>query len=199
MTEKIDDRAKIEALLFAYGEPLSAQAISQALGITEAEVQEIVSCWSTELQADPRSGLSLIGHNQTYQLVTKPEYGAMIETFLKKDFTQELSPAALETLTIVLYRGPLSRSEIDYIRGVNSSFMVRSLLLRGLVERLPDPNKKHLFVYQPSFALLRFLGLVTVTALPDYESFHKKYEDLLAESRAQESELINQDVQNQPE
>ena len=184
-------KAKIEALLFAHGEPISLTNLAQALGLRPEEVRDIMNTWSLSLATNPESGLCIIAHNDAYQLVTKQEYGPLVEDFMKKDFSQELSPAALETLTIILYRGPLSRSEIDYIRGVNSSFMVRTLLLRSLVERIADTKSRHFFVYQASFSLLRLLGIQSPSELPDYEELQKKYEDILAH--------VSSESQNNPE
>lgn len=181
--------SKAQALLFAYGEPLSAQAIAEAIGLPLEQVRSLMEQWANQLRADSQQGLCLLCHADTYQLVTKPEYSELIESFMKKDFSQSLSPAALETLTIILYRGPLSRSEIDYIRGVNSGFMVRSLLLRGLVDRLPGTKAKRFFVYQASCELLRFFGLQAVTDLPDYAFLHEKYETVLA--NLPKEEIIN--------
>jgi segregation and condensation protein B len=86
---------------------------------------------------------------------------------------KDLGKAGLETLSIVLYQGPLSRSEIDYIRGVNSQFIMRNLLIRGLVEKVDNPVDRRSFLYKPTLALLGYLGVSTVTDVPDYETVRK--------------------------
>jgi segregation and condensation protein B len=84
--------------------------------------------------------------------------------------------AGLETLSIVLYLGPVSRSEIDYIRGVNSNFILRNLLMRGLVERIEHETDKRSLKYRPTFELLSFLGIGSVEELPEYETTRAEIE-----------------------
>ena len=175
-------KSAIEALLFAYGEPVSAKKLAELTDTKIEQVFEVLGELDTELRQTSNRGLMLLNNNESYQLATKPENSIFVEKLVKQDFQEELSPASLEVLTIVLYRGSLSRSEIDYIRGVNSSFTVRSLMLRGLIERLPDTVGHHLFLYSPSFALLQFLGVAAVKDLPDYAVLNKKYEEILAAS-----------------
>ena len=77
----------------------------------------------------------------------------------------------METLSIVTYAGPMTRAELEYIRGVNSSFTMRNLLIRGLIERYPDPKRTNVFIYKPSFDLLKHIGISKVEDLPEYEKF----------------------------
>jgi segregation and condensation protein B len=102
---------------------------------------------------------------------TRGEAGALIQTLAKEELSKDLGKAGLETIAIVLYQGPVTRARIDYIRGVNSSFMLRHLLVRGLVERTPNPEDQRSYLYQPSFALLQQLGLKRLEDLPNYEAF----------------------------
>jgi len=94
-----------------------------------------------------------------------------LENFIKEEFKENLSPASLETLSIIVYLGPLSRAEIDYYRGVNSSFILRSLLIRGLIERYSDPKRANVYLYVSSFDLLKYLGVSKKEDLPDYGKF----------------------------
>ena len=84
-----------------------------------------------------------------------------------------LTPASLETLAIIAYLGPCNRALIEYVRGVNSTFILRSLMIRGLVERKPDPKRMNTFLYQVSFDFLRHMGLTRQGDLPDYEKYRK--------------------------
>ena len=86
---------------------------------------------------------------------------------------------SLETLSVIAYKGPIRRSEIDYIRGVNSSFMVRNLLMRGLVERMRDSKDSRLYIYRISREFLKFLGITSISDLPEYGSFAQKLEEFL--------------------
>ena len=83
---------------------------------------------------------------------------------------KDLSKATLETLSIVLYKNGATRAEIDYIRGVNSTFSLRALSVRGLVEKIQDPSDNRRFIYKPTFELLSFMGVTKVEELPEYET-----------------------------
>ena len=103
-------------------------------------------------------------------LGTAPELSGLIEDLQKEELNKELSKASLETLSIVLYKNGASRAEIDYIRGVNSSFTLRALSIRGLVEKITDPKDSRRYIYKPSFELLSYMGIKSVDELPDHAS-----------------------------
>ena len=92
----------------------------------------------------------------------------MIEDLQKEELNKDLSKASLETLSIVLYKNGVSRAEIDYIRGVNSSFTLRALSVRGLVEKTVDSKDNRRYIYKPSFELLSFMGVKSIEELPEY-------------------------------
>ncbi len=175
---KIDNQklvAAIEAVLFVYGEPLEIKRIAKILALKESEVETALGELSEKLK-DENRGLTLIRENpgalsKKVQLATKKEFTPLLENFIKEEFKENLTPASLETLSLIAYLGPVSRSEIDYYRGVNSSFILRSLLLRGLIDRFSDSQKGNVFLYQPSFDLLKYLGLSKIEELPEYEKF----------------------------
>jgi len=152
--------------------PLSG---GQAKGekVSEAEVKEAVS----ELQKkySEGGGLNLIFSDspagQKVQLATKSEFAPLMEEFIKDEFKEDLTPASLETLSLIAYLGPISRAQIDYYRGVNSSFILRNLLMRGLVERYTDPQRANVYFYQASFDLMKYLGISKMEDLPEYEKF----------------------------
>ncbi|MEK7503143.1 MAG: SMC-Scp complex subunit ScpB, partial [Patescibacteria group bacterium] len=77
-------------------------------------------------------------------------------------------------------KGPVKRSEVEYIRGVNSSFMLRNLLIRGLIERVRDPKDSRSYVYRVSRDFLKFLGITSISDLPEYGSFAKKLEEFIS-------------------
>ncbi len=79
-----------------------------------------------------------------------------------------MGKASLETLTIILYRGPITKSQIDYIRGVNSNFILRGLLIRGLIEREKNPDDERGFIYKPAIELITHLGIGSLSGLPEY-------------------------------
>src|SRR5207253_1777638 len=99
-------------------------------------------------------GLSLVETESEVALVTRSEVSGLIETLAKEELDRDLGKAGLETLSIILYYGPLARREIDYIRGVNSTFILRNLLVRGLVERVTNEKDQRSFLYKSSLDLL---------------------------------------------
>jgi segregation and condensation protein B len=121
----------IESLLFVAGEPQSASALAKTLGVGEGAVKKAIA----QLRADYEArGLQVQDDNGRYQLVTRPEYGPYVQAFLGAEAEQKLSRAALETLTIIAYRQPCTRGEIEAIRGANSDRLVATLEQRGLIE-----------------------------------------------------------------
>lgn len=163
--------AKLEALLFIYGEPMTYKKIVKMLEIAEKDVKELVSNLKDALNQDSR-GLSLVLDAEKAQLVTKPGFGNMLQKIVKEEVSETLTPASLETLSIITYTGPISRAEIEYIRGVNSTFILRNLLIRGLIERSVDPKKSNVYLYNPSLDFLKFIGISKVEDLPEYQKFN---------------------------
>ena len=114
-------------------------------------------------------GLTLIQTDTEVMLGTAKEFSPLIEQLTKEELSRDLGKAGLETLSIVLYQGPISRADIDYIRGVNSQFILRNLLIRGLVERIDNPKDARSFLYKTTLDLLAHLGISKVEDLPEYE------------------------------
>ena len=174
----------LEALLFIYGEPIEIGKIVKILkpqnpGLDETGVKEALQILQAQLENGDR-GLSLVVHDERVQLVTKPGFKGFLQEIIKEELHDVLTPAALETLAIISYAGPVPRSTIDYIRGVNSTFILRNLLLRGLIDRSSDPNKANVYIYKASFELLRHLGLGKTNDLPEYQKFREVVEKIQA-------------------
>lgn len=174
--EKIS--AAIEALLFVYGEPLEIKRIAKILKVEESVIGDALKELEQECLSENR-GLAVIINNGRVQLATKPEFTSLLENFVKEEFKENLTPASLEALSLIAYFGPISRAQIDYYRGVNSSFILRSLLIRGLVERFPGPQRANIYLYQASFDLLKYLGISKVEDLPEYQRFKTISNDLM--------------------
>ncbi len=160
----------LEALLFIYGEPIEVKKAAKMLGVSDQDIKKAADDLNKELSAENR-GLALLQNDDCLQITTKAAFGGLLQTILKTELNEALSPAALETLSIITYAGPVSRAEVDYIRGVNSSFTVRALLLRGLIERDADPQRMNSYRYKPSVDLLHHLGVTRVEELPEFERF----------------------------
>lgn len=171
---------QIEAILFFKGEPVSSSKLIEFCECTEEHFEEAIKILQARLD---NSGLALVEHNNSYLLSTGNDSSPIIEKIIKDELHKDLGRAGIETLSIIMYLGPISRSELDNIRGVNSSFIIRNLLIRGLVERIENPNNKRAFQYQITFDLLNHLGLKNIKDLPDYEELR---EELLTKQKARE-------------
>lgn len=156
---------KIEALLFFKNEPVEIAWLAKMLKQSKEEIGKGLD----ELEASlVGRGLVLARANDEVQLGTHPEVALLIEQITKDELGKELSKASLETLSIILYQGPVTRTQIDYVRGVNSQFIVRHLLIRGLIEKIDNPSDARSFLYQPTLKLLAHLGLAKLEDLPNY-------------------------------
>lgn len=155
----------IIAILFYQAEPIAVKRLSALLKRTEGEVRDAITLLPERLKD---TGIMLLQNGDEVTLGTAPEASSLIESITKEELSKDLSKSSLETLSIVLYKGPITRSEIDYIRGVNSTFILRNLLIRGLVEKVDNPNDQRSFLYKPTFQLLEYMGVPDVKELPDY-------------------------------
>lgn len=176
---------KIEAILFWKGEPMSREKLSEILEVPQTELNEGIEKLKENLQ---NRGIVLIEKDNEITFGTAPEFSKLIEHLQKEELNKELSKASLETLSIILYKNGVSRAEIDYIRGVNSSFTLRALSIRGLVEKSIDAKDNRRFIYKPSFELLSYMGVKSLEELPDWGDLNnsievaaKNLEDLSAE------------------
>lgn len=170
---------KIEALLFVSGEGMTISKLSETLGKKNDEIESSLNLLKIHLEQD--HFISILQDADRVSMVTSSEASKVVEEFAKEEFSGELTRSGLETLSIIAYKAPIKRSEIDYIRGVNSSFMLRNLLIRGLIERVRDPKDSRSYVYRISIDFLKFLGLTSISDLPEYGSFAQKLEEFLKE------------------
>ena len=156
-----------ESLLFVAPEPVTVANLAAALEVPRDRVEGALSRLASR-QAE--RGLRLQRAGQRVQLVTAPEAAGYIERFLGLDLTTRLSAAAMETLAIIAYRQPVTRAQIDDLRGVSSDGVLRTLLHRGLVEqgdRLEQAGRP--FQYQTTFDFLQYFGLESIDDLPPLE------------------------------
>lgn len=166
---------KIESVLLFKNEPVTVKELAESLDAKPLEIKEALSALQEFYK---ERGIVIITDGETYTLGTHPENSALIEKLQKDELSRELGRAGLETLAIVLYRGPVSRREIDHIRGVNSGFILRTLLIRGLVERTEVAGERS-FGYKPTLKLLEHLGVTKVEDLPEYGQALKKIEEFV--------------------
>ena len=157
----------LESLLFVAGEPTTTARLASALGVDVDRVSRGLELLEAQLA---ERGIRVQRLRDAVQLVTAPEATAAIETFLGLDLTTKLSRAAIETLAIIAYRQPVTRPQIEAIRGVNSDGVMRSLLNRGFIEevgRLEQAGRP--ILYGTSFAFLQYFGLRSLDDLPPLE------------------------------
>ena len=187
----------IESLLFISHKPLT---LSELVKLTESDktaVAEAVKMLQDEYGAR-QGGIEIIQIEDKYQMAASGESSETVAKFLKTEVTGELTRPSLETLTIIAYRGPISKAELELIRGVNCSLILRNLLMRGLIESREDRDKATT-VYQITFDFLKHLGLASLAELPDYEKLNRNnnLEKLLqglvaGEAEKEINEAINQ-------
>jgi segregation and condensation protein B len=155
---------KLEALLFVAGEPVTTAQLATALDVASSVIERGLN----ELDASLSSrGLRLQRHAGRVQLTTAPQLAELIERFLGLEATSHLSRAALETLAIIAYQQPVTRPQIDSIRGVNSDSMMKSLLHKGLIletGRADGPGRPILYSTTPEF--LQHFGLNSILEMP---------------------------------
>lgn len=178
---------KIEAILFYENEPLEIKWLSKILNIGEKEIKNAVENLAKNLEG---RGICLIQNEKEISLATAPEMTTLIEQIAKEEMSKDIGKAGLETLAIILYNGPVSRREVDYIRGVNSTFILRNLCMRGLVEKELDLKDQRIYKYKTSLNLLAHLGIKNVNELPDFDLFKKKLEEAKKEEPQENAEKI---------
>jgi segregation and condensation protein B len=165
---------KIEAILLFKNEPVSFKELSKILS---TKVDDVRSAVENLQNFYKNRGLVITSDGETASFGTAPETSGLIEEMQKEEYSREIGRAGLETLSIILYKGPISRREIDYIRGVNSGFILRNLLIRGLIERSESEAGERSFSYKPTLELLRFLGVTRKEDLPEFSTAVEKIEE----------------------
>ena len=160
----------IEAVLFISPRPMSARRLASVVEAEEGAIKEALSELISDY-AGRGGGGTIAEYEGEVQMVTIADSAPIVQKFLKDETTGELTKPSLETLTIVAYRGPITRSDLEKIRGVNCSIILRNLMMRGLVEAKED-KKRLVTFYTISMEFLRFLGLPNISELPEYASLH---------------------------
>ena len=168
-----DLKEKIEAILFYLAEPVEINFLAKTLDVSKKEIVSAVEELKLELE---KRGIRLVLHDDEVTLVTAPEFSDLIEKMIKEERQRDLGRSGIETLSIIAYKGPVSKKEIEYIRGVNCQWALRSLLLRGLVEKKNSLTDERVVVYSITGDTLRHLGLSRITELPEYEETRKQLE-----------------------
>lgn len=160
--------SKIESLLFVSHKPLSIKKIALHVATPPKEVEECLHVLMEKYQDMEDNGILLVRNSDQFQFVSSPRNTLMVQEYLKEDISGELTRPAVETLSIIAYRGPIAKSELEQIRGINCSLILRNLLIRGLVEAKEDKTRMEK-TYTISFDFLEHLGMQSTSQLPDFE------------------------------
>jgi segregation and condensation protein B len=176
---------KIEAILFFQGEPLSFKRLAEYTDSNIEDVKGVILNLKNKLS---ERGIVIIENKNEVSLGTSPKVSSLIEKITKEELAKDIGKASLETLAIIFYKGQASKREIDYIRGVNSGFILRNLLIRGLVSREEESGERG-FIYKPTIELLAHMGIEKVEEMPEFESMKKELESFLTARDTNEETL----------
>jgi len=176
--------SQIESILFLATKPMKLKALAKATGAKKSEVKEVIEQLKQKYSGE-QTGLRMIDHEKAYQLATAPENAELVEQVFASEMSGELTKPALETLTIIAYRGPITKPELELIRGINCSLILRNLAMRGLIQEEADEDQLMTkYTVHPEF--LQYLGMTSVKELPKFEELHSH--ELLEELLKQRSE-----------
>lgn len=176
---------QIEGVLFYKAEPVQKTALAELFGVSADDIETALEALKTRLE----EGATRLTLTDTHaQLVCAPALDDTIEQIRRDELKRDIGKAGAETLAIILYRGPLSRADIDRVRGVNSNFILRNLLIRGLIERREHPTDQRSFFYAVTPALMNHLGISRREDLPDFEAIMNALDTYEMEQQEAESE-----------
>ena len=179
-------KKKIESLLFASAKPLTLKRLAEILEAKKEEVKQAAEELIGEY--DQRNGgVVIVRDGQKLQMMTSPNFSDLIKEYLHSEMTGELTRPSLETLTIIAYRQPATKAELEMIRGINCSLILRNLLIRGLIEARED-KQTGINRYRLTFDFMQYLGVKDVSELPDYGNLNKdiNLEELLNQENKEE-------------
>lgn len=178
--------ASIEALLFAAGEPLEKKRLAELLGTKVDRLEEGLQELKNELSG---RGITLVETEKEVELRTAPEVADLVKKLRESELTRDLGKAGLEALAVVAYsKNGVTRGEVDWVRGVNSSTSLRSLLLRGLIEGREDEHDRRRTRYSITTEALAHLSAGRVSDLPRFSELNKETVAIVAAEQAAQEE-----------
>ena len=164
-------KSEIESLLFVASKPLTSAALAKMLEKEKNEIEKALQ----ELAAECKErGIVLLEANGSWQFATNARNSAAVKNFLNAELREKLTDATVETLAIIAYRQPISRAEIEAIRGVNCQYSLRHLLIRGLIQKIPNPADARQNLYETTLEFLQHIGIASVAELEDFKSLAEK-------------------------
>jgi len=187
--EPSDLKSLVESILFVSSKPLSVKELSR---VVEKEASAVQSALDSLAQDRKNCGIILLENNDQYQLATAPANSEVVKNFLNTELREKLTEATVEVLGIIAYRQPISKAEIEAIRGVNSQYSVRHLLMRGLIEKIPNPHDQRSVLYQTTTEFLMHMGLQSIKELPEFDK-------LVAQIKLPETPALSDMAESSPE
>lgn len=183
--------AALHALLFASGEPLEKTQLAKFLGIKESELRLALDALTVSLE---KSGVTLVETTEEVELRTSPEAAPLVKKLRESELARDLGKASLETLAVIAYQQGATRGEVDWVRGVNSSTSLRTLLMRGLIEGREDERDKRRTRYSMTTEALAHLGVARLEDLPRAEELSASARSVIKEEEAaqQNAEAIQE-------
>ena len=166
-------KSQILSILFASSKPVTTKELQEVL---ETEESELKSAIETLISENQNSGIILLAQNNRVQLASNPDNSSVVKKFLSLELREKLTDAALETLAIILYKQPISKAEVENIRGVNSQYILRHLLIRGLIEKVASASDRRMQLYKTTLEFMQHLGIKSMSELPDFEELTKNIE-----------------------
>jgi segregation and condensation protein B len=178
--------SKIESILFVSGKPLEIKVLAKIVGRSKEEVEVALDDLKNKYNNE-ESGIHILTVDGKVQLVTNPKNKEMIGELIKEEVNSELTRPQLETLTIAAYRGPITKLELEQIRGVNCTLILRNLMIKGLVEEEEDKIAK-VEKYRITMDFMKHLGITEIEQLPDYDKLSKSeiLEEILGDEAKRE-------------
>lgn len=182
--------SQLESILFLAVKPMKEKELLKATGAKKGEFNKVIESLKAKYNQE-NSGIKLIDHDGAFQFTSAPENAELVEKVYQSEMSGELTKPALETLTIIAYRGPISKPELELIRGINCSLILRNLAMRGLIQEKTSGQGKAgddlLATYTVHPEFLQYLGITSVKDLPEYSELHSH--ELLQELIKQRTEV----------
>lgn len=163
-------KSQILTILFISSKPVSLQELTETLEVDQETIKLAVS---EIVSQNHTSGIILLAHNDRLQLASNPDNSQVVKKYLSLELREKLSDAALETLAVIAYKQPISKAEVENIRGVNSQYTIRQLLIRGLIEKIGSSTDRRVQLYKTTLEFMQHLGLKDMKELPDFEELTK--------------------------
>ena len=161
----------IESILFVSPKALKTIELAKLLDKDETEIKVALQALAG---ARTEQGIVLLESNDEWQLATNPKNSEIVHAFLNTELREKLTDATVETLAIIAYRQPISRTEIEAIRGVSSQYSIRNLLVRGLIQKVQNPQDSRQILYETTIEFLNHMGISSLKELPDFQEIVSK-------------------------